>query len=176
MPNVMPDVIAAIVICFIIYRIATMGKRRKKRKEAELLQMQALEQKRNAMLSDPKFLSMAEALCENVTDLKAASVKNLRVSGKFWLLFIDGSVYYETRWKERTSDGIAERKNTQLILDRLNMGKNPMTEQENKIFADFVYKKLSEVSWLSVSNNYSVRGLELKVEKTNGAVIPEASV
>ena len=48
-----------------------------------------------------------------VTDLKNAPVSVLRTGGTFYLLFVEGSVYYEVRWTEGRGENMQKKKNTQ---------------------------------------------------------------
>lgn len=155
-----------ILIVFVVYMIVTKDKRaeerEKKRKELELM-------KQN-MSSDPTIALIVEEICKNATDLKSAPVSVLRAGGTYWMIFDKGSVYYETRWTEKIGDSFERRKNTQCILNRMSLGKNPLSHQENRIFAAIVCDKLSEFSWMSISNN----GDELRITKSENATIPEA--
>lgn len=158
--------IVIIAIVWIVYMVATKDQRAAKKEQ----QRQEFEQKKQNMLSDTTVALMAESIVEMVTNLKDAAVKVLRQDGCFYLLFNKGSVYYETRWTEKVGDRFEERKNTQCILDRIDMGKNPLSDEENGIFRVIVYDKLSQIPWLDIRNSYS----ELKVRKAQNATIPEA--
>lgn len=157
--------IIIIAIIWILYMILTKDQRDEKKEQKR----QALEQKKQNMLSDPTIAYMAETIVSILTNLKDGPVKVLRSGGSYYVLFNKGSVYYETRWKERVGDSYEIRRNTQCLLDRIDMGKNPLDDEENRIFKEIVYDKLNQIPWLSVLN-YS----ELSVSKAKNATIPEA--
>lgn len=159
-------VVVIIAIVWIVYMVATKDQRAAKKEQ----QKQEFEQKKQNMLTDPTVALMAESVVEMVTNLKDAAVKVLRQGGSFYLIFEKGSVYYETRWTEKVGDNYERRKNTQCILDRIDMGKNPLSDEENGIFRGIVYDKLKLISWLDVRSSYA----ELTVKKAQNATIPEA--
>lgn len=167
----MVDIIAAIcIIGIIIYIVRWIANKDKRAAEKERLRQERERTKQN-MLSDPTILLMAENICEGITNLTNAPVKVLRTGGKFYLLFKGGSVYYETRWTEKIGDSYEKLKKTQCILDRIGMGKNPLSDYENGIFKDIVADKLNKVPWLSVgSGSYN----EFEVRKAPNQTIPEA--
>ena len=132
------------------------------------------EQKKQAVKNDPQLILMAETVRDAMTNLKDGPVKVLRQNGRYYIIFDKGSVYYETRWTEKVGDRFEERKNTQCILDRIDLGKNPLSSYENDIFKEMVKEKLDEIPWMAVSRGYSSFGTALSVAKASNATIPEA--
>lgn len=150
--------IIAIVLIVICSNIA------KKNKIQERAQI------KEKMLNDIFICENSFSIVESIKDLKNASVKILRTGGVFYLIFNGGSVYYETRWFEGAGENRQLKKNTQCLLDRLDEGKNPLSEIEDEAFAEIIKDALDKVPWMSVSIN----GRELKISKAFEAVIPEA--
>ena len=162
------DIFVAIcIIAFIVYMIATKDKRAAKKEQYKKKQ----EQIKKNVQSDPVIVLMAENIRDILTNLTGAPVQVLRTGGKFYLVFKKGSVYYETRWTEKIGDSYEKVKKTQCILDRVGMGKNPLSDYENGIFKDIVSDKINEVPWLVVgSGSYN----EFEVRKAPNQTIPEA--
>jgi len=159
--------IIAIAIVWIVYMVLTKDMRAEKKEQ----QRREFEQKKKDMSSDVLTDAMADAVVKVLTDLKGGAVMLLRDDLQYYLLFNKGSVFVETRWTERVSENNFEkRKNTNCILDRLEMGKNHMTDEENYIFKEIVFERLKKIPWLDVRNSYS----ELTVKKAKNATIPEA--
>ena len=150
-----------VLIIAAIIAICVFSSKQKKEKVA---------QAKERLMDDTFILASALDIAASVGDLKNASVKVLRTGGCFYLLFNGGSVYYETRWVEGKGENSRVSKNTQCILDRLDEGKNPLSEIEDIAFAEIVKGALDKVSWMSVTIN----GREIRVSKAQGAVIPEA--
>lgn len=158
-------IIIAIVI-YVVYMIATKEQRAEKKEQKR----QEREQKKQEMLSDPFIQAVVHDVCALVTDLKNAPVKVLRTGGEFYLVFQEGSVYYETRWMEGSGDNRQLRKNTQCIVDRIDLGKNPLSHEDNLLLRELVSDQLEKISWMSVQDY----GREIKVSKAPKATIPEA--
>lgn len=121
------------------------------------------------MMHDTFILENALVIVESVKDLKNAPVKVLRTGGTFYLIFNEGSVFYETRWMEGSGENRQLRKNTQCILNRLDEGKNPLSRIEDEVFAEIVKESLDRVAWMAVS----FYGREISVTKASGKIIPE---
>ena len=150
-------IIAIVVLCVI------STKKSKEKRDAEKAEI------KERMMNDSFILTYSLAIVKSLTDLKNASVQMLRCDGRFYLLFRNGSVYYETRWLEGSGDDRRTQKNTQCLLDRLKEGKNPLSEIEDEVFAEIVEDALVRIPWISVS----LYGREIEVRKAAGATIPE---
>ena len=151
-------IIIVIIVLSIIY-----SKNAKEKRNAEKAQI------KERMMDDIFILEKSLNIIESVKNLKNAPVKVLRTGGTFYLIFEEGSVYYQTRWVEGSGDNRQVKKNTQCILDRLDEGKNPLSRIEDEVFAEIVKEALDRVPWMSAS----LYGREISVTKSSGANIPE---
>lgn len=153
------------VVAIVFYLIATKDQRAEKKEQKR----EEREQQKREMLADPFVSKAVYMLCSLATDLEGPMVKALRMDGVFYLVFKRGDIYLETRWTEKVGDSYEERKQSKCLLERVEHGKNPLSVADNLLFAEVVYDKLKQISWLD-PRRY---GDEIKMKKADKVDIPE---
>ena len=161
------DFLIIFAIGCIIYLIYTKEKRAEERKKKEI----EFRQKKLDMHKDPSAELLANAIVETITDLSSETVKWLRNGDSFSLFFENGSVFVEKTWY---SAEMGTTKNVEYLLDRTALGKNPLTSEENEVFAGLVDDKLKKFYWLDVRFYSKFPKTELIIRKAGNTTIPEA--